>query len=267
MSQTTNKRKAAHGCADEDAAKRHQVTFNKIADEWVCPITMELPLDPVMAEDGHFYERSAIEQYFTTKKNGLTSPHTNEPMGRRLVPATQARNTIERLVKSGTIDGDKADNWKQRFEDEKELEPLMKGAENGDMICMYHVGIIFKYGDLGQKQDDAKAFHWFKKSADLHYPPSMAMAGELLTLGQGVEKNISLGTALTGMAATAGSDHAAFSLGILYSSGQFGFEKNPDQAKYWFKSVNGIGSKKFRTLGEACKTAAREYVEKLEQEE
>jgi hypothetical protein len=33
-----------------------------VADEYVCPITAELPIDPVTAEDGRCYERCAIEE-------------------------------------------------------------------------------------------------------------------------------------------------------------------------------------------------------------
>ncbi|EOD27361.1 hypothetical protein EMIHUDRAFT_73367, partial [Emiliania huxleyi CCMP1516] len=42
-------------------------------DDFVCPITTELMSDPVMAADGHAYERSAIERWLATKS---TSPLT-----------------------------------------------------------------------------------------------------------------------------------------------------------------------------------------------
>ena len=35
-------------------------TVETIAQEWLCPITQELPLNPVTAEDGRVYERSTI---------------------------------------------------------------------------------------------------------------------------------------------------------------------------------------------------------------
>ena len=40
---------------------------------FVCPITQELMQDPVMATDGHTYERHAVERWFATR---LTSPKT-----------------------------------------------------------------------------------------------------------------------------------------------------------------------------------------------
>jgi ankyrin repeat protein len=46
-------------------------------DEFVCPITQELMGDPVLASDGHAYERSAIERWFETR---LTSPKTGNTL-------------------------------------------------------------------------------------------------------------------------------------------------------------------------------------------
>ena len=45
-------------------------------------ITCELPVDPVVAEDGHVYERSAIEEHIRTKGAELKSPMTGLSMGR-----------------------------------------------------------------------------------------------------------------------------------------------------------------------------------------
>ena len=42
-------------------------------DDFICPITTEVMSDPVMAADGHAYERSAIERWLATKS---TSPLT-----------------------------------------------------------------------------------------------------------------------------------------------------------------------------------------------
>ena len=47
-------------------------------DDFVCPITTEVMSDPVMAADGHAYERTAIERWLATKS---TSPMTGEELG------------------------------------------------------------------------------------------------------------------------------------------------------------------------------------------
>ena len=41
--------------------------------DFICPITTEVMSDPVMAADGHAYERTAIERWLATKS---TSPMT-----------------------------------------------------------------------------------------------------------------------------------------------------------------------------------------------
>ncbi|CAH0367461.1 unnamed protein product [Pelagomonas calceolata] len=47
-------------------------------DALVCPISMELMEDPVLAMDGHTYDRSSIEAWLKTGKK--TSPKTNAPL-------------------------------------------------------------------------------------------------------------------------------------------------------------------------------------------
>ena len=62
-------------------------------DEYQCPISFELMTDPVIAEDGHSYERSAIEDWFG--RGSLTSPKTGEPIGTNLFPNHNLRKLIE----------------------------------------------------------------------------------------------------------------------------------------------------------------------------
>ncbi|EOD05030.1 hypothetical protein EMIHUDRAFT_220523 [Emiliania huxleyi CCMP1516] len=45
--------------------------------DFICPITTELMVDPVMAADGHAYERTAMERWLATKS---TSPMTGEAL-------------------------------------------------------------------------------------------------------------------------------------------------------------------------------------------
>ena len=50
---------------------------SSIPNAFLCSITHELMTDPVIASDGHTYERSAIQRWFRTKE---VSPKTNLPM-------------------------------------------------------------------------------------------------------------------------------------------------------------------------------------------
>mmetsp|Transcript_60572 Transcript_60572/g.180116 ORF Transcript_60572/g.180116 Transcript_60572/m.180116 type:complete len:258 (+) Transcript_60572:1943-2716(+) len=51
-------------------------------DELVCPITFQLMVDPVVAADGHTYERSAVEDWLKTHNR---SPKCNTPLDHKLV--------------------------------------------------------------------------------------------------------------------------------------------------------------------------------------
>jgi uncharacterized protein YegL len=65
-----------------------------IPREFLCPITMDLMIDPVIGSDGHTYDRAAITEWFLTKN---TSPLTNKPMSKKdLQPNYALRNAIER---------------------------------------------------------------------------------------------------------------------------------------------------------------------------
>ncbi|CAM2712428.1 unnamed protein product [Rotaria socialis] len=64
----------------------------RIPDALLCPITSDLFEDPVLAEDGHTYERQAIVQWI--RQNG-TSPITREPLHEKNL---RTNYTIRKLV-------------------------------------------------------------------------------------------------------------------------------------------------------------------------
>ena len=78
--------------------KTQKVALTTIAKEFVCPITQELPISPVTAEDGKIYEEKDILHWFAAKlenDESPTSPATGAIIGPKLLPAPQVRNTIE----------------------------------------------------------------------------------------------------------------------------------------------------------------------------
>ena len=74
-----------------------------------CSITHDLIVDPVIAEDGHVYEKKAITRWLATRS---TSPKTNTPMGKSLVSSVSARQTIADLMEiNGVVDDEAAAAW------------------------------------------------------------------------------------------------------------------------------------------------------------
>ena len=73
---------AAVAAAATASASSSSTTSNFVGpappDAFLCPITQELMADPVIAADGHSYERAEIEKWFATGKQ--TSPMTNSAM-------------------------------------------------------------------------------------------------------------------------------------------------------------------------------------------
>ena len=161
------KRATAAVTADEN--KRYKSAIDEMANEFVCPITQELPLEPVTAEDGHCYEREAIESWIRQRAGQpLRSPVTNKSIGRKLFPAVQVKNTIRSMVKSGAISGDKAGPWKARIEGEEKVVKTRRRAEQGNPDAIHMLGTWYDDGSHGLVKDAKQAFVWFKKGADLH---------------------------------------------------------------------------------------------------
>ena len=115
------KRSAA--AADLETAQQELKKIRNAVDEafneFLCPITLSLPLDPVMTEDGHMYERVAIARWLETHQR---SPMTNKAMSTELVPAVQVKNMIRGMIKSGALTGEKTDEWQKKIEDEEDIE-------------------------------------------------------------------------------------------------------------------------------------------------
>ncbi|NEJ83794.1 hypothetical protein GR268_45915, partial [Rhizobium leguminosarum] len=67
-----------------------------IPNECFCPITQEIMEDPVIAQDGHTYERAAIQQWFGTGRR--TSPKTGvRLLSIELIPNYTMRSLIQDL--------------------------------------------------------------------------------------------------------------------------------------------------------------------------
>jgi len=72
--------------------------MSKDDDSLICPITLELFRDPVLAEDGHTYEREAITQWI---QNNGRSPLTDQPLSlQRLYPNHAIQKLIDRFENS-----------------------------------------------------------------------------------------------------------------------------------------------------------------------
>ena len=79
---------------NEALAKKLNIISESSKHDFVCPIAHEVFMDPVVASDGHTYERASIEKWFKTKK---TSPLTGQPIwDLKLTP----NHTLKKVMQS-----------------------------------------------------------------------------------------------------------------------------------------------------------------------
>ena len=223
--------------AAEDATaqlRRHKSATEEAFAELVCPITFSLPVDPVTAEDGNVYERSAIEEWL---KKQLKSPVTNLAMGTKLLPALRVKNMIRAMVTSGALTGDKVDAWKLKLEEEEEVAEMLRKAEAGHGWAMYNLGLWYENGEKGLAEDAAKAFEWYEKSHEAGDAGGTGSLGGCYLDGAGVPKCPMRGSTLLSQAAERGSKYACYVLGRAYASGVWGFPKDEKMARRYYSMV------------------------------
>ena len=218
----------------EEDNKKLRSAIDQAADDFLCPISQELPVDPVVAEDGRIYERTEIERHIEQREGSLRSPMTNKPMGKKLLPSAQTRSMIRTLVRTGAIGGDKAARWEERLKEEEELQTWRREAEGGDADAMLQLGAAHAIGTHGLKADFAAACAWFKKGSDLRDVTCMGLAGQCLFDGRGVDEARVHGMSLITQAAGMGSRDKCYLLAKWYDEGEYDLPKDAAQAKYWF---------------------------------
>ena len=216
--------------ADANAEKK-QKHLATIAREVICPITHELPIKPVTAEDGKIYEEKAIREWFSKKDGEPTSPSTGAVIGTKLFPAPQARNIIEELIKSGDIDDELAEAWKQKLADEKVVKEWRAKAEVGDGYAMLRLGARYA------GEDDVQSRAWFELSAAERDPKGMAMFSSHLLRGIGGPQDNVFGVMNVTQAAELGSEYGAYLLGKAFMTGFWGLPKDPARSRFWLRKV------------------------------
>jgi hypothetical protein len=83
--------------AKVDTLRNSTKNVLKGIDSFLCPITREVMEDPVIASDGHTYEREAIEMWFRNNRNPR-SPKTNQILSStQLFPNYALKNAIEAM--------------------------------------------------------------------------------------------------------------------------------------------------------------------------
>jgi len=216
-----------------ETSKRFRSAVDESLTHLVCAITQELPLDPVTAEDGNIYERSAIEEWL---KQQQKSPMTNQPMGARLLPACQIRSMIETMVRSGAISGEVAESWRKRLEEEQKVARVKEKADGGDVEAMMELAHCYDLGKHGLRTDRPQSLRWLERAAKAGSLVALRLVGGAYTYGlSGITKDAHMGLVLLTEAAAGGDSGACRILGDCYKSGRYGPAKSVEHARKWYE--------------------------------
>ena len=125
--------------------------------------------------------------------------------------------------------------------EEAKVAAIRAQAEGGDARAMSKLGIAYRDGERGLKQDKKQAFTWFKQAADLQDPTALTSCGAAYLNAHGVERSISRGVSMVTMAAERGSEHACGILGRANAEGRHGFDQDPQEATRWYRQMQTCG--------------------------
>ena len=96
----------------------------EIPDEYICPITLEIMVDPVICEDGYTYEKKSILQLRTSIS----------PMTRQLIDTTKL--IPNRALKHAIIRFNKINNIEFNYDDKKSIEKELEITKKNWLLIM-----------------------------------------------------------------------------------------------------------------------------------
>lgn len=194
---------------------RFSTNTSKVSDtvieSFICPITHFLMVDPVLAEDGHIYEREAIQRWLSIKPISPLIP-SKKITGKNLFPIRVIKEAIKALVESGSVEKFLSESWREK---NRELM-LAKG------IILYKKGMVMDAAKLGYPKAQARVAYWYFNGR------------------HGLKKDYSKCIELARKAAKAGDRLGQSILGYVYDLG-YGVESDKKTAKYWYEKAANQG--------------------------
>ena len=111
----------------------------------ICPLTLELPTNPVVAQDGRVYEAHAWKMYIKTSKskNKVVSPITKKRISSQVYASSDIRTMIESAVRNGDVPDDLCIAWKEKLQRDVKFAELIKAAKKEDLE---YIGDCYNYG-------------------------------------------------------------------------------------------------------------------------
>lgn len=100
--------------------------LQSLLETYMCPITHQLMVNPVVLTDGATYEKSAIERWLLTNEN---SPKTGQALSSKVCTAcTTTRQAITALVECGAVSENEEAQWHMDSGKMKQVGELPGGS-------------------------------------------------------------------------------------------------------------------------------------------
>jgi FOG: TPR repeat, SEL1 subfamily len=122
----------------------------------------------------------------------------------------------------------------------KELEDIMKFANEGDAKSQFQLGTIYYTGSQ-ITQDYRAAFTWYELAAKQNHPLALNALGELYARGLGTKPDYAKALSCFQAAAKKNVVTALFNLGYIYSTGSYGQKINRDEGIYYYLQSANLG--------------------------
>lgn len=155
---------------EEPVADRSKF-INEIHFHLICPVTHELMLDPVVAEDGNTYERSAIEKWIKAKGTSPMIPEMRLDIRKLLANRALQTATIA-FIESGSCDDELAKCWREAKKILKAKIDILRAEKllaAGHVLEAATIGLPkaqgmmasrYYYGTDGVTKDPDQCFYW-----------------------------------------------------------------------------------------------------------
>lgn len=228
-----------------DSAERFVLVpdVDKLLDEYTCSISQKLPVDPVLAEDGRVYDRAHLLDWFVRNPGSkCKSPLTSLEMGKKLVPATQIKNTLTFLIEKGIVYNEDTVEWVKACKEIEGQTPEFKDhltkASMGDVESMVQVGNAYRDAK-GAKRNEIEAFKWYAKASVKGSPRAACSLGVLYVNGTKDDNSrpadFARGIVELARAGALGSEHACLLMGSWFSTGMNGLVRDDAAATWWYR--------------------------------
>jgi len=164
---------------------------NSLAIEFICPMCLVLPSNPVLADDGFVYCKECMERITDGGDSEAISPMTGDPMGTTSINSDIMKETIGTLAGCEELEDGIRGTWPAGNRGKSTGDIILdtkEKARQGDVEHMVILAGWLLFGEQnGVERDTSKGYYWCKLAADQDDVVANAYLGYCLIRGLGVE--------------------------------------------------------------------------------